>query len=238
MQTRSEGLPIIRLKSASVRYRQRHSLFRHSYHEVLKAVTFDVIKGETLGVVGRNGCGKSTLLKLLAGIYRPDEGIVETFGNRASLLTLSAGFDPELSGYENAVLGAMLLGNSKATVMSMLDEIFLFSELGEDIYQPLKTYSSGMKSRLGFSVAMVMQTEVLLIDEVLGVGDVKFRQKAEQALVDRITSDQTVVLVSHSGPQIRKLCDRAIWLESGSIKASGSASDVVSAYEQTLKNEA
>ena len=208
-----------------------------SFHEALKLLTFDVRQGETLGVIGRNGCGKSTLLKLLAGIFYPNEGTVETFGNRASLLTLSVGFDPELSGYENAILGGMLLGYPKKRVLSMLDEIFEFSELGNDVYNPLKTFSSGMRARLGFAVAIIMRTDILLIDEVLGVGDIKFRVKAEKTLVDRIKSDQTVVLVSHSGAQIKKLCDRAIWLESGGIKLSGLAHDVVGEYETTLRNE-
>jgi len=238
MTNRETSTPMIRLQGASVCYRQRRGLFRHSYHEVLTNVDLEIHGGETLGVIGRNGCGKTTLLKLLAGIYRPDEGVVETFGNRASLLTLSAGFDPELNGYENAVLSAMLLGHTKNRVLEMLDDIFEFSELGEEIYQPLKTYSSGMKARLGFSVAMVMRSEILLIDEVLGVGDLRFREKAERALTDRIRSDQTVVLVSHSGAQIRKLCDRAIWLESGGIEMSGTPDDVVESYELALRKEA
>lgn len=232
-----KNVPAIRLVGASVRYRQRHSLFRHSFKEALTALTFDVCKGETLGVIGANGCGKSTLLKLLAGIYQPDDGIVDTHGSRASLLTLSAGFDPQLSGYENTILSGMLLGNSKKYVRGMLEDIFAFSGLGKDIYQPLKTYSTGMKARLGFAVAMIMQTDILLIDEVLGVGDLSFRKKAEHALIDRIKSNQTVVLVSHSGYQIKKLCDRAIWLEFGAVKLIGPAVDVVGAYETASRSE-
>jgi lipopolysaccharide transport system ATP-binding protein len=237
MSTNSELVPAIRLTGATVRYRQRHSFFRHSYHEALKSLDLDVNRGETLGVIGRNGCGKSTLLKLLAGIYSPDEGSVEPFGNRVSLLTLSAGFDPELSGYENAVLSGMLLGNSKSSVLALLDDIFEYSELENAIYQPLKTYSSGMRARLGFAVAIIVETDVLLIDEVLGVGDIKFRQKAEKTLVNRIESDQTVVLVTHSGKQIRRLCKRAIWLEDGVVKMSGASGKVVNAYETALSNE-
>ena len=227
----------IRLTGATVRYRQRHSFFRHSYHVALDALDFDVLRGETLGVIGRNGCGKSTLLKLLAGIYTPDDGVVETFGNRVSLLTLTAGFDPELSGYENAILSGMLLGNSKASVMKLLDQIFEFSELEKAIYQPLKTYSSGMRARLGFAIAIIVNTDVLLIDEILGVGDVKFRQKAIRTLANRVNSDQTVVLVSHSGRRIKKLCKRAIWLEDGAIKEAGNSAKVVKAYETALANE-
>lgn len=227
----------IKLTGVSVRYRQRHSFFRHTYHVALESLDFEVRKGETLGVIGRNGCGKSTLLKLLAGIYTPDEGEVERFGNRASLLTLTAGFDPELSGYENAILSGMLLGNSKAVVMTLLDKIFEFSELKQAIYQPLKTYSSGMRARLGFAIAIIVNTDVLLIDEILGVGDVKFRQKAMKTLANRVNSDQTVVLVSHSGSRIRRLCQRAIWLEDGGIKVAGDSAKVVKAYETALKNE-
>src|SRR5690554_7220747 len=129
MSANKKRTPAIRLSQATVRYRQRHSFFRHSYYEALKSINMDVYQGETLGVIGRNGCGKSTLLKLLAGIYTPDAGSVEAFGNRVSLLSLSAGFDPELSGYENAILSGMLLGNSKTSVLALLDEIFEYSEL-------------------------------------------------------------------------------------------------------------
>lgn len=237
MTVTNTSTPAISVKNAGIKYRQRHSFFRHSYHEALKSLTFNVYRGETLGVIGRNGCGKSSLLKMLAGIYSPSDGSVEAFGNRVSLLTLSAGFDPELSGYENAILSGMLLGNSKASVLALLDEIFAFSELEDSIYQPLKTYSSGMRARLGFAVAIIVQADVLLIDEVLGVGDFKFRKKAEGVLVSRIQSDQTVVLVSHSGSQIQRLCTRAIWLESGQIAMSGPAADVVSAYESALEKE-
>lgn len=233
----AENTPAIKLINVSVRYRQRRTLFRHSFHEALKSLSFEVYKGETLGVIGRNGCGKSTLLKLLAEIFRPNEGVLDSCGNRASLLTLGSGFDPELSGYENALLNGMLLGNSKKHVLDMLEDVFEFSELGDNIYRPLKTYSSGMKARLGFAVAIIMQTDILLIDEVLGVGDIKFRAKAERTLVNRIQSDQTVVLVSHSGAQIKKLCDRAIWLEDGGIEMAGPAHDVVNAYEEVLRRE-
>ena len=228
---------VITLDNASVRYRKRQSLFRHNYFEALKGISFEVNKGETLGVIGRNGCGKSTLLKLLAGIYQPDQGTVERGDSKASLLTLSAGFDPNLSGIDNAIISAMLLGHKKKEIVEKLDEIVEYSELGDFIHEPVKTYSSGMKARLGFSVAVQMEADVLLIDEVLGVGDVKFKKKAEQTMMSKINSDQTVVLVSHSAGQIKKICQRAVWLEKGQVVMVGDCSEVADAYQEFMQDK-
>lgn len=225
---------VITLDDVSVLYRQRQSMFRHSYFHALKEISFKVKKGETLGVIGRNGCGKSTLLKLLAGIYQPDKGVVDRKGYKASLLTLAAGFDPNLSGIDNAIISAMMLGHSKREVMEKLDEIVDYSEVGEFIGEPVKTYSSGMKARLGFSVAIQMKADVLLIDEVLGVGDAQFKKKAEKSMLSLINSDQTVVLVSHSAGQIRRICQRAIWLEQGQLKRIGPCADVAAEYEEFM----
>lgn len=231
---------VISLEKVSVKYRQRHSLFRHSYFNALRDISFSVKKGETLGVIGRNGCGKSTLLKVLANIYQPDEGKVNTKGYKASLLTLSAGFDQNLTGKDNAIISAMMLGHTKQSVLAKLDEIIEYSELGDFIHEPVKTYSSGMKARLGFSVAIQMKADILLIDEVLGVGDAQFKKKAEKTMLNKIDSDQTVVLVSHSAGQIARLCQRAVWLEEGQIKMVGDCREVADSYKSfidSIKNK-
>ncbi len=225
---------VISLKNASVSYRQRHSLFRHSYFEALKNISFDVNKGETLGIIGRNGCGKSTLLKLLAGIFQPDKGIVDKGDARVSLLTLAAGFDQNLSGIDNAIISAMLLGHKKSKILSKLDEIVEYSELEEFVGEQVKTYSSGMRARLGFSVAVQMHADVLLIDEVLGVGDANFSKKAEATMLDKINSEQTVVLVSHSARQIKRICQRAVWIEKGENMKVGNCHEVADAYHSFL----
>jgi lipopolysaccharide transport system ATP-binding protein len=204
---------IISLKNVGVTYRQRTGLFKPAkeYH-ALDDINIDIYRGETLGILGRNGAGKSTLLKVIAGIIKPDRGEVINHGASVSLLALQAGFDPELSGYDNAILGGMILGYTRKQVVSKLDEIKKFSELGKFMHQPIKTYSSGMRSRLGFSLAMYLSPDVLLLDEVLSVGDKQFRKKAETEMLKKIHSNQTVILVSHSEQQIERLCDRVIKL--------------------------
>jgi len=225
---------VINVTNATVKYRQRHSLFRHSYYKALDNVSFGLKKGETLGVIGRNGCGKSTLLKLLAGIYQPDIGSVDKGEASVSLLTLAAGFDPNLSGLDNAIISGMMLGHAKADIIEQLDDIIEYSELAEFIHEPIKTYSSGMKARLGFSVAIKMNADVLLIDEVLGVGDANFKKKAEATMLSKINSEQTVVLVSHSAAQIKKVCQRAVWIEKGKVQAVGDCIEVADAYQRFL----
>ena len=223
------------LKDVGFSYKSRTGLFRHESYEALSGVSFNLRKGETLGIVGRNGCGKSTLLRILSGIFQPDSGTIEIYCEKISLLSLAIGFDYELSGSQNAILSSMLLGSSRLEAAEMLDEIIGFAELEEFVDRPLKTYSSGMRARLGFSVGVKMNADVLLIDEVLGVGDASFREKAEDALINRIYSNQSVVFVSHSAPMIRKLCDRVVWLEGGVVKAIGAPDPVLEAYWSELK---
>lgn len=225
--------PIVKLVDVSLKYRTRRSFFRHGYYEALRSVSCDLYEGETLGVLGRNGCGKSTLLKLMAGIFRPDGGRIETRGASVSLLSLAVGFDPELPGRDNIIISAMLLGASRKEAYESVAEIVEFSELDEFIDEPVKTYSSGMRMRLGFSIAVAVKPDILLIDEVLGVGDAHFRKKAEAAITDKIVSDQTVVLVSHNTKLIEKLCDRALWMEGGAIRMQGEPKNVVKTYEET-----
>jgi len=232
MSTAEEN--ILYVRDVSLFYRKRKSFFRHDSYQVLDSITFTINKGETLGVIGRNGCGKSSLLKILAGIYQPDLGDISHGNISVSLLSLSLGFDGELTGWDNALLSGMLLGFSKDYVKSVLSDVVTFSELSDFIHEPIKTYSSGMRMRLGFSLALYLKPDILLIDEVLGVGDAHFRQKAESAMRNRINSDATVVLVSHSATQIISLCDRVIWLENGSIKLEGNPESVLMEYESFI----
>ncbi len=234
MKNMKESSVLLHAKEVSLSYRKRKSFFRHDIYKVLEPITFSIYKGETLGIIGRNGCGKSSLLKLLAGIYSPNSGKVYDDNISVSLLSLSLGFDGELTGWDNALLSGMLLGFSKRHVLSVLNDVVDFSELRSFIQEPIKTYSSGMRMRLGFSLALYLKPDVLLIDEVLGVGDAHFRKKAELAMKEKINSDATVVLVSHSAKQVTSLCDRVIWLENGAIKLAGEPEYVVSEYELFL----
>jgi lipopolysaccharide transport system ATP-binding protein len=226
--------PVLTVQNVGVRYGYRRSLFRYDAVEALRDVSFNLYQGDSLGIVGRNGAGKSTLLKLLGGIILPDSGRVINNGVRTSLLALQVGFDPELSGRSNALLSGMLLGFRYEDVRANLDKIIAFSELGEFIDKPIKTYSAGMKGRLGFSVALEMNPEVILIDEVLGVGDRKFREKSMAVMKEKLLSDQTVVLVSHSGQIVKNFCNRAVWIEDGILKMEGFSEEIVDAYEDYI----
>ncbi|MCK7546975.1 ABC transporter ATP-binding protein [Marinobacter koreensis] len=204
---------VLSLCDVGVRYKRRGGLLQKpEYFQALKNVSFDLRQGETLGIVGRNGAGKSTLLRVMAGIIRPDQGRVINYGVSVSLLALQAGFDPELPGRDNAIMNGMLLGYTRRQVEARMTDIVAFSELGDFIDEPVKTYSSGMRSRLGFSVSVFMTPDVLLLDEILSVGDRGFREKAESEMTRKMSSDQTIVLVSHSENQINRLCDRVICL--------------------------
>jgi lipopolysaccharide transport system ATP-binding protein len=229
------SVPLITLRNVGLTYRTRTGLFSVDRFRALDSISFEIYRGETLGIVGGNGSGKSTLLRVLAGIYTPDTGMLECSDvGRISLLSLGLGFEPELSGVENAIFGSMLLGASLSEARAKLGAIAEFAELGDFMRKPIKTYSSGMRSRLAFSVALMMETDVLLIDEVLAVGDAHFREKSEAALKRKIKSGQTVVLVSHSLAQVKSLCDRAAWVHHGKIMHLGDASETLQAYQDAL----
>jgi lipopolysaccharide transport system ATP-binding protein len=222
---------LLTLDKVAIAFRFRSGLFRSGTYSALKDISFSVKEGESLGIVGRNGAGKTTLLRLLAGVFKPDNGsIIRHKPIRVSLLSLQLGFDPQLTGRDNAILSGLLLGFSHRAILSNLDEIIAFSELGDFIDLPVKTYSSGMLARLGFSVALKMSPDILLIDEVLGVGDNNFRDKSAAAMREKIKSDQTVILVSHSAYEIKNLCDRAVWIEKGVTQMVGDSASVVDAY--------
>ncbi len=228
--------PIISLQNVGVRYKRSGNVFRKkSYFDVLKSINIDIYPGETLGILGRNGAGKSTLLRIISGVILPDQGKVINHGVSVSLLALQAGFDPNLNGRDNAILSGMLQGFSRREVKARLNEIQKYSELNDFFYEPVRTYSTGMRARLGFSISTFISPDILLIDEALSVGDKHFREKAERTMVAKLQSQQTVVLVSHSHQQISRLCDRVVFIDEGISVASGSPEKVLRVYEERLE---
>lgn len=200
--------------------------------DALKNVNFQVKKGQRLAILGLNGAGKSTLLKTIVGVYKPTSGTVTTNGVIAPLLELGAGFDPNYNGRENIYLYGAILGYSREYLDSKVDEIIEFSELGHFINVPLKNYSSGMKARLGFSIATAVNPDILILDEVLSVGDAKFRKKSLAKVQSMFDSGVTVLFVSHNIQQVKSICDTAILLEHGQIIAQGDVDDVAAIYEE------
>jgi len=227
--------PLISLKDVGFTYRTLTGLMKSDKYEALKSINLDILPGETLGIIGSNGSGKSTLLKILARIFSPDEGEISFNAKKISLLSLALGFDPRLSGTDNAILSSMLLGATLKEAKKIVPDIIEFSELGEFANHPVRTYSSGMRSRLGFSVALRMHADVLLIDEALAVGDASFKAKSERAIVEKVSSSQTVVLVSHSAVQVNRLCDRALWIDKGEIVLTGDTDMVTRKYAEAYK---
>ena len=196
----------------------------------LRGVSFTVKKGETLGVIGRNGSGKSTLLRVIGAIYTPDEGTIEVNGSVSTLLSTTAGFEPELSGRDNIYLNGVLLGLKEREIDRLFDGIVDFAELREFIDKPVKTYSSGMFARLGFSIAIHVKEDILLVDEILSVGDVKFGQKARAAMEQVMTEGRTIILVSHQMDSVRRFAHRVLWLDKGKVMAEGPTEEVIARY--------
>ncbi|MBE6790408.1 MAG: ABC transporter ATP-binding protein [Ruminococcaceae bacterium] len=199
----------------------------------VKNLSFKLKKGEILGIVGKNGSGKSTLLKAIAGIFTPDEGSIDLHGNSISLLAIGVGFIKELTGRENILLSGMLLGFTEKEIKSRTDEIIEFSELGDFIDKPVRTYSSGMYSKLSFAITAILETDIILIDEVLSVGDARFRKKSYAKMKELINqNDRTVVIVSHDNKTLIDLCDKLLWINDGEVMQFGETKAVLSAYEK------
>lgn len=213
-----------------------HDRNKFDEYWVLKGLSFSVKKGEAVGLIGCNGCGKSTTLKLLTKIIYPDKGKININGRVSSLLELGAGFHPDLSGYENIYLNSAVFGLTRREIDKRIDEIIRFSELRDYIHNPIRTYSSGMYMKLAFSVAINVDADILLIDEILGVGDVSFQKKCFEKLLEIKKSGTTIVIVSHSTNQIEKICDRSIWLENGSIKMQGQPIEVHNEYLDIMED--
>lgn len=220
----------IGVKSLFCNLRQAIDSFRNSRFEALHDISFEIYKGETFGIIGRNGAGKSTLLGLIAGVLKPSSGSVTVKGKISPLLELGAGFHPELTGRENILLNGVLMGLTRAQVLNSIDRIIEFSGLGEFIEQPVRVYSSGMLSRLGFSVVAHLDPEILLIDETLAVGDSRFQKKCIDKIMDFKNSNTTIVFVSHDLSTVEELCDRALWIDGCGIKKIGDVKAVVAEY--------
>lgn len=207
-----------------------------SYDEfiALNNINLEIKKGEVVGFVGLNGAGKSTLLKVVSGVQKPTVGKITVNGKVSPLLELGAGFDNNLTGRENIYLNGLILGYDKKLIAEKIDDIIDFAEIRDFIDVPIKNYSSGMKARLGFSIATIKTPQILIVDEVLSVGDGRFRKKSEARMLELIKSDATVLFVSHSLAQVRRLCTKVVWLEKGQIKMMGNTKEVCDAYEAYL----
>ena len=204
-------------------------------YEALRGISFEVKKGEIMGIVGKNGSGKSTLLRAIAGIFSADSGSIELESDSVSLLSIGVGFQKKLSGRENIILSGMLLGFSEQEVRDKMDEIIEWANLGKVIDMPVKTYSSGMYSKLAFSITAVLETDIMLIDEVLSVGDAKFKKKSYKKMQELIMDEnRTVVIVSHSTETLEKLCTSLLWLHEGEIKMQGDTKTVLDAYNEFM----
>lgn len=240
------GINAIEINNVSLRYRCftpfsiRKNLFRSKatrieIFEAVRHATFSVEEGEIVGIIGKNGSGKSTLLRAIAGIFAPDEGNIDLKGNSISLLSIGVGFQKQLSGRENIFLSGMLLGFTEKQIDEKLDEIIEFAELGDFIDKPVKTYSSGMYSKLAFSITAVLETDIMLIDEVLSVGDAKFKKKSYKKMKSLISANErTVLIVSHNTDTLLELCSRIVWMHDGEIKMIGQTEDVLAQYEEFM----
>lgn len=227
--------PAIDMRGVSIGFPRGRSL-KHNRFQALHEITLLLRHGEKLGLVGRNGAGKSTLLRVFADVLKPDTGVIQRSHGSCQLLSLGLGFLPHLSGRQNAILSGMLQGLEQREIEGRLDAVLQFSELGEFFDQPLDTYSSGMRSRLGFATALQLDPDILLLDEVLAVGDANFRQKSREAITQRLRSDVTVVLVAHDERLLREICDRVVWMEQGRIVMDGEPGPVLKAYADALKS--
>ena len=218
------------LKEFVVRWLKRD--LGHKEFWALTDLSFEVNKGDVIGIIGHNGAGKSTLLKVISGIMKPTKGEVIKHGNIVPMLELGSGFDPELTGRENIFLNGAILGYSKEFLQSKYDEIVEFSELGDFIEAPIRTYSSGMMARLAFSVACVVNPEILIVDEILSVGDADFQEKSRKRMMELMSGGTTVFFVSHSLDQIREMCNKVLWIEHGRVIDYGESNKVCEKYAE------
>lgn len=219
------------IKEYVIKMLKRELLFQEFW--ALRNISFEIEKGDRMGVIGLNGAGKSTLLKIISGVMKPTEGSLEIKGKLVPLLELGAGFDSNYTGRENIYLNGAILGYSKEFLDEKYDEIVEFAEIKDFMDVPIKNFSSGMRARLGFSIATVVEPEILVLDEVLSVGDAKFRQKSEARIMELFDKGITVLFVSHSIDQVKRLCNKAIWLEKGKIVMHGDAEEVCNKYAES-----
>lgn len=233
--SQSSPVPVLELHGVGLQYQRRRFGHRTTKHQVLQDIDLNLYHGETVGIIGRNGNGKTSLLQVMGGVIEPDGGQIIRRCNSISLLGIKAGLVPWLDGRRNAVLCGLLLNHSQQEVQAKMQEIRDFSGLGDAFEAPVRTYSSGMRARLGFSIAVACLPDVLLIDEALGVGDREFMKQSSKRMRELVQSDRTVVLVSHVEAVIRELCDRAILIENGKIAAHGDVDAVYARYKSGQK---
>jgi len=236
----------ITLKNVHISYKvlKKHSI-RSSWFkqkekvdvfEAVKGISFEIEEGKILGIIGRNGSGKSTLLRAIAGVFSQDKGSINLHGNTVSLLSIGVGFNKKLTGYENIYLSGLLLGFSENEIKAKEKEIIDFADIGEFIYKPVKTYSSGMYSKLAFAITAILETDIMLIDEVLSVGDTQFKKKSYEKMKELISDDKrTVIIVSHNSSTLSELCDEVLWIDNGVKKMMGSTKEVLTEYEKFMK---
>lgn len=226
------------LKKTSIRASWRHLGDKVELFHALKGVSFDIEEGKILGIIGKNGSGKSTMLRAIAGIFSPDKGTIDLHGHTISLLSIGVGFNPKLTGKENIYLSGMLLGFSEEEIAAKEKEIIDFADIGDFIKKPVKTYSSGMYSKLAFAITAILETDIMLIDEVLSVGDAKFKEKSYNKMKELISDDtRTVIIVSHSLDTIVELCDQVLWLNDGKVIEIGEPKEIVAKYEDYMKQQ-
>lgn len=216
------------LKEYVVRFLKRDLKYEEFW--ALRGISFEVEQGDVIGIIGHNGAGKSTLLKVISGIMKPTKGSVKLGGNIVPMLELGSGFDFELSGRENIYLNGAILGYSEEFLKSKYEEIVEFSELGTFIESPIRTYSSGMLARLAFSIACVVESEILIVDEILSVGDADFQEKSRNKMMELMTGGTTVFFVSHDMDQIKEMCNKVVWIEHGVMQEIGTTEDVCKHY--------
>lgn len=223
------------LKKTSIRASWKN--FRHKVElfHALKGIDFELEEGKILGVIGKNGSGKSTMLRAIAGIFSPDKGSIDLHGRSVSLLSIGVGFNPKLTGIENIYLSGMLLGFSEEEIEKKEKEIIKFADIGDFIRKPVKTYSSGMYSKLAFAITAILETDIMLIDEVLSVGDAKFKEKSYNKMKKLISDEhRTVIIVSHGLDTIKELCDEVLWLNDGKIIEIGKPNEIIPKYEKFM----
>jgi len=238
----------ISVKDLCVRYRgMKRTSIRASWKTLIKrekietfnaldGISFELEEGKILGVIGKNGSGKSTMLRAIAGIFSPDSGKISLHGHSVSLMSIGVGFNNKLTGKENIFLSGLLLGYSEKEIKKHLKEIIKFADIGDFINKPVKSYSSGMYSKLAFAITAILETDIMLVDEVLSVGDVKFKQKSYDKMKELISDEhRTVVIVSHSMSTIRELCDKVLWINDGKQMAYGDTDEVIDKYEEFMK---
>lgn len=223
--------PVDRLKEV---FSIRHKSF-HKEHRALNDISLQIQKGDSVGIVGKNGSGKSTLLKIITGIITPTGGEVTIRGKISALLELGAGFNPEYTGLENIYLNGIVMGYSRAQIEKKVEDIIGFAEIGDYIYQPVKTYSSGMFARLAFAVSINVEPEILIVDEILAVGDTRFQVKCIEKMKELKSKGTTILFVSHATEQIKRFCNKAVWLQDGEIRQVGEASEIVDVYENYMR---